>query len=198
MTSSAETSFSASADWDFPPETPVFLLRSSQTIQALGPEMRQTIWSVDPQISIPTITSMNDELDESVATERFQAVILSSFGAAALLLAVLGIYGVLAYSVSQRTQEFGIRIALGSDRSGLARLVLVDASYSLLGGILLGLLGAAVASRWVGSLLYQTSALDPWAIGLSLLVLLVAALLASLPPLRKAASVDPMQALRSE
>lgn len=160
--------------------------------------MRQTIWSVDPQISIPTITSMNDELDESVATERFQAVILSSFGAAALLLAVLGIYGVLAYSVSQRTQEFGIRIALGSDRSGLARLVLVDASYSLLGGILLGLLGAAVASRWVGSLLYQTSALDPWAIGLSLLVLLVAALLASLPPLRKAASVDPMQALRSE
>ena len=184
--------------WDFPPFTPVFMVRSSQAIQTLGPEMRQTIWSVDPQISIPTITSMNDQLDQSVATERFQTVILSCFGIAALLLAVLGIYGVLAYSVSQRTQEFGIRIALGSDRSRLARLVLVDASYPLLSGILLGLLGAAVASRWVNSLLYQTSALDPWTIGLSLLVLLVAALLASLLPVRKAASVDPMQALRAE
>jgi predicted permease len=184
--------------WDFPPETPVFLVRSSQAIRTLGPEMRQTIWSVDPEVSIPTITSLNDQLNESVATERFQTIILSSFGAAALLLAVLGIYGVLAYSVSQRTQEFGIRIALGSDRSGLARLVLVDASYPLVSGILLGLLGAAVASRWVSSLLYQTSALDPWTIGLSLLVLLVAALLGSLLPVRKAASVDPMQALRSE
>ena len=184
--------------WAFPPETPVFLVRSGQTIQTLGPEMRQTIWSVDPQISIPTITSLNDQLDESVATERFQTVILSSFGTAALLLAVLGIYGVLAYSVSQRTQEFGIRIALGSDRSRLARLVLVDASYPILSGILLGLLGAGVASRWVSSLLYQTSPLDPWTIGSSLLVLLVAALLASLLPVRKATSVDPMQALRSQ
>jgi predicted permease len=184
--------------WDFPPETPVFLVRSGQTIQTFGPEMRQTIWSVEPQISIPTITSLDDQVDESVATERFQTVILSSFGTAALLLAVLGIYGVLAYSVSQRTQEFGIRIALGSDRSRLARLVLVDAFYPLLSGILLGLLGAAVASGWVSSLLYQTSALDPWAIGLSLLILLVAALLASLLPVRKAASVDPMRALRNE
>jgi ABC-type antimicrobial peptide transport system permease subunit len=81
---------------------------------------------------------------------------------------------------------------------GLARLVLADALYPLLSGILLGLFGAALASRWVSSLLYQTSTLDPWAIGLSLLVLLVAALLGSLVPVHKAASVDPMQALRAE
>jgi predicted permease len=184
--------------WDFPPATPVFLVRSSQAMQALGPEMRQTIWSIDPQISIPTVTSLSDQVNESVATQRFQTVILSSFGVAALLLAVLGIYGVLTYSVSQRTQEFGIRIALGSDRSRLARLVLVDALYPLFSGILLGLLGAAVAARWVRSLLYQTSTFDPWAIGLSLLVLLIAALLACLLPVRKAASVDPMRALRAE
>jgi putative ABC transport system permease protein len=184
--------------WDFPPFTPVFIVRSSQAVQTLGPEMHKVIWGVDPDISIPTMTSLDDQVDESVARERFQSVILSSFGVAALLLAVLGIYGVLAYSVSLRTQEFGIRIALGSDRLGLARRVLMDAFYPLICGILLGLLGAAAASRWVGSLLYQTPAVDPWAIGLSLGVLLVAALLAALLPVRRAVSVDPVQALRSE
>ncbi|MGA9244650.1 MAG: FtsX-like permease family protein [Silvibacterium sp.] len=114
------------------------------------------------------------------------------------MLAVLGICGVLAYSVSQRTQEFGIRIVLGSNRARLVRLVMMDASYPIVGGIVLGLLGAAAAARWVRSMLYETSAVDPWAVGLSLTALLIAALLASLLPVRKAASVDPMQALRSE
>ena len=184
--------------WDFPPESPVFMVRSSQTIQTLGPEMRQIIWGVDPNISIPTVVSLDTQVSESVATEKFEAVILSSFGIAALLLAVLGIYGVLAYSVSLRTQEFGIRIALGSNKAALARLVLMDASYPIVGGIVLGLLGAAAGARWVRSMLYETSAIDPWAIGLSLAVLLMAALLAALVPVRKAASVDPMRALRSE
>ena len=184
--------------WDFPPKSPVFMVRSSQTILTLGPEMRQIIWGIDPNISIPTVVSLDTQVSESVATERFQAVILSSFGIAALLLAVLGIYGVLAYSVSLRTQEFGIRIALGSNKAGLARLVLMDAYYPIVGGIVLGLLGAAAGARWVRSMLYETSAIDPWAIGLSLAVLLVAALLAALVPVRKAVSVDPMRALRSE
>ena len=184
--------------WDFPPQSPVFMVRSSQTIQTLGPEMRQIIWGVDPNISIPTVVSLEAQVNESVATERFQTVILSSFGVAALLLAVLGIYGVLAYSVSQRTQEFGIRIALGSNRTGLVRLVMMDACYPIVTGIVLGLLGAAAAARWVRSLLYETSTIDPWAVGLSLTILLMAALLASLLPVLKAASVDPMRALRSE
>lgn len=184
--------------WDFPPKSPVFMVRSSQTILTLGPEMRQIIWGIDPNISIPAVVSLDTQVSESVATERFQAVILSIFGIAALLLAVLGIYGVLAYSVSLRTQEFGIRIALGSNKAGLARLVLMDAYYPIVGGIVLGLLGAATGARWVRSMLFETSAIDPWAIGLSLAVLLMAALLAALVPVRKAVSVDPMRALRSE
>jgi predicted permease len=184
--------------WDFPPTEPVFLVRSSQPIQALGPEMREAIWGIDPDISIPTVVSLDAQVSESVATERFQTVILSSFGVAALLLAVLGIYGVLAYSVSMRAQEFGIRIALGSNKARLARLVLMDASYPMVGGIALGLLGAALAARWISSMLYETSAIDPWAIGLSLALLLMAALLASLLPVRRATSVDPMRALRAE
>jgi predicted permease len=184
--------------WDFPPQSPVFLVRSSQAMQALGPELRQALWSVDPDISIPTVISLDSQLDESIATEKFQTVILSSFGGAALLLAVLGIYGVLAYSVSLRTQEFGIRIALGSSRARLVRQVLLDAAYPMAGGIAAGLLGAAIATRWVRSLLYETSAVDPWAIGLSVSILTVAALLASLFPARNAATTDPMHVLRGE
>jgi len=184
--------------WDFPPATPVFLVRSSQMIQSLGPEMRQTIWSIDPDISIPTVISLDAQLDESVATEKFQTIILSSFGGAALLLAVLGIYGVLAYSVSLRTQEFGISIALGSSRSKLVRQVLMDASYPMAAGMAMGLLGAALATHWVRSLLYETSPADPVVIGSGMAILIVAALLASLLPARNAAATDPMHVLRGE
>ena len=94
-----------------------FLVRSSQPSDALIPEMRRAIWQIDPQVAIPTLKSMDDQVSDSVATDRFQAMVLSGFGAAALLLALLGVYGVLAYSVSLRRQEFGIRIALGSGKS---------------------------------------------------------------------------------
>ncbi|MFC5864355.1 ADOP family duplicated permease [Acidicapsa dinghuensis] len=184
--------------WANPPYTPVFLVRSAEPEKALGPAMRNVIWNIDPDVSIPTVMSLDMQVSESVATDRFQALLLSGFGAAALFLAVLGIYGVLAYSVSMRTQEFGIRIALGSNRSGLVRLVLRDASYPLIGGILIGLLASAAATRWIRSLLYETSAVDPWAVAMSLALLLIAALVASLIPLRKVTKVDPMQALRSE
>lgn len=184
--------------WANPPYTPVFLVRSAEPATALGPAMRSAIWSIDPDISIPTVLSLDAQVSDSVATDRFQALLLSGFGGAALFLAVLGIYGVLAYSVPMRTQEFGIRIALGSSRAGLVRLVLRDASYPLIGGIAIGLLASAAATRWIRSLLYETSAVDPWAVAMSLTLLLVAALCASLVLLRKAAKVDPIQALRSE
>ena len=141
---------------------------------------------------------MDDQVSDSVATDRFQTIVLSAFGAAALLLALLGVYGVLAYSVSLRRQEFGIRIALGSGKSALIGLVLRQAAQPVLLGTGVGLTMALIALHWMRSLLYQTPVMDPLAVGGSVLLLLVAAAIAAIVPARRAASTDPMRALRME
>jgi len=175
-----------------------FLVRSSLPGSALDYSIRDAIWKIDPQVPIPALKPLDDQVNESVATERFQTLLLSSFGAAALLLALLGVYGVLTYSVSLRQQEFGIRIALGSNRAALTLLVLRQAVYPVLWGVVAGLCGAFVATRWVGSLLYETQPADPLAIGVSVLLLLGVACVAAMVPARRAAGVDPMRALRAE
>lgn len=182
----------------FTPWVPSFLVRSSEPSDALIPAMRRVIWDIDPQVAIPVLKSLDDQVSESVATDHFQVVLLTCFGAAALLLALLGVYGVQAYSVSLRRQEFGIRIAMGSGRAALIRLVLRQAAYPVLGGACAGLVMATVALWLIRSLLYQTPVTDPLAIGGSVLLLLAAAALAVVVPARRAASVDPMQALRTE
>jgi len=184
--------------WSFTPWTLSFLVRSSQSSDALIPEMRRAIWQIDPQVAIPMLKSMDEQVSDSVATDRFQAMVLSGFGAAALLLALLGVYGVLAYSVSLRRREFGIRIALGSGKSALIGLVLRQAAPPVLIGTGVGLTMALIALRWVRSLLYQTSVMDPLAVGGSVALLLVAAAIAAIVPARRAASTDPMRALRTE
>jgi predicted permease len=185
--------------WAYTPWTLSFLVRSSQPSDALIPEMRRAIWQIDPQVAIPTLKSMDEQVSDSVATDRFQAMLLSAFGAAALCLALLGVYGVLVYSVSLRQQEFGIRIALGSGKSALIGLVLRQAAYPVLLGTAVGLTMALIALRWVRSLLlYQTPVMDPLAVGGSVLLLLVAATIAAIAPARRAASTDPMRALRME
>jgi len=184
--------------WDNPWWRAYFLIRSPQSTAGLADSIRQAIWNIDPQVAIPTLKSLDDQVNDSVVTERFQAMLLSSFGIAALLLALLGVYGVLAYSVSLREHEFGIRVALGSDKTALMRLVMGQAALPIGGGILAGLALAFAATRWIGSLLYETKAADPGVIFASITVLLLAAFLAALLPARRAASVDPMLALRAE
>jgi predicted permease len=184
--------------WAYTPWTLSFLVRSSQPSGSLISEMRRAIWQIDPQVAIPTLKSMDEQLSDSVSTERFQVVVLTSFGAAALLLALLGVYGVTAYSVSLRQQEFGIRIALGSNRAALTLLVLRQAAYPVLGGITTGLGAAFVATRLVRSMLYETQTADPVAIAVSIGLLLAVAVLAAMIPARRAASTDPMRALRTE
>lgn len=184
--------------WENPRWRICFLVRSSLPASALAASMRAAIWKIDPQVPIPTLKSMDDRVGESVATERFQTLMLSSFGAAALLLALLGVYGVLSYSVSLRHQEFGIRIALGSGRAALTLLVMRQAAYPVLWGIAAGLSGALVATRWVRSLLYETQPADPVAIATSIVLLAGVACLAAIVPARRASGIDPMRALRTD
>jgi ABC-type antimicrobial peptide transport system permease subunit len=141
---------------------------------------------------------MDEQVSDSVAGDRFQAMVLSGFGATALFLALLGVYGVLSYSVSLRRQEFGIRIAMGSAKRALIGLVLRQAAYPVLFGTGIGLTMALIALRWVRSLLYQTPVMDPLAVGGSVLLLLVAAAVAAVVPARSAASTDPMRAMRMD
>ena len=184
--------------WQNPWWRAYFFVRGSQSATVVAPSIRKIIWNIDPLVAIPTLKSLDDQVNDSVASDRFQSLLLSSFSAAALLLALLGVYGVLAYSVSLRRQEFGIRMALGSAPSRLMTLVVRQAAYPVLLGSAAGLFFAFFATRWVRSLLYQTPALDPVAIAGSLLVLLFAAALAAVLPARRAAHIDPMQVLRNE
>jgi predicted permease len=184
--------------WAYTPWTISFLVRTNRDGDALIPEMRRAIWSIDPQVAIPSLKTMDEQVDDSVAADRFQAIVLTCFGAAALLLALLGVYGVQAYSVSLRRQEFGIRIALGCGKAALIRLVMRQAAVPVLLGAGVGMALALLALRWVRSLLYETAVVDPVAIGGSLLLLLATAAIAAVLPARRAASTDPMLALRSE
>ena len=184
--------------WQNPWWRAYFLVRSSQPASALTESIRREIWKIDPQVAIPVLKSLDDQVNDSVATERFQTMLLGSFGLAALLLALLGVYGVLAYSVSLREQEFGIRIALGSGKAALMRHVVQQAAIPVVAGIVAGQALASVTTRWIASLLYETRTADPAAISASVAVLLTASLLAMLLPAHRAASVDPIKALKTE
>jgi predicted permease len=184
--------------WNFPPWQVSFLVRSSLPAATLAPAMRREIWNVDPEVAIPTLKSMDDQISDSVALERFQTLLLSSFGVAALLLSLLGIYGVLSYSVQLRQQEMGIRIALGADRSNLVQLVMRQAACPVAGGLFAGLALAMLATRAVESLLYETKPGDPLAMLASCTLLLLTAFFAVLIPAFRAANADPARMLRAE
>ena len=182
--------------WSLPPNRPVFIVRGTASPEALAAAVRRVLWQIDPDVAIPVLRPLTAQVSESVATERFEASLFTAFGAAALLLSALGLYGVLAYTVSLRMREFGVRMALGSPRAALARLVLREASLQLGAGLLIGLALTLLAARAAGSLFYQTSAADPVALTTSVLLLLAAATLASIHPARRAAHADPMRLLR--
>jgi len=141
---------------------------------------------------------MERTVSDSEAPRKFNTALIASFAIAAVLLAALGIYSVIAFSATLRTQEMAIRMALGSQRSGILRLIFTSAAKLALAGCVIGLGMAALASRVMQSMLFEVSPLDLPVLTLAAVFLLVLALVASLLPARRAASIDPMKALRTD
>ena len=160
--------------------------------------VKNQIWSVDREQTISTIRTMKDWLTDSVAQRRFNVILLAVFAAVALLLAAVGIYGVMAYSVTQRTHELGVRMALGAQQSDLLRLVLGQGMRLAFVGIAVGLGGALALTRLMAGLLFGVGATDPMTFAAISSLLLSVALLACYLPARRATKVDPIIALRHD
>jgi putative ABC transport system permease protein len=165
---------------------------------ALASSVRREIRAVDPGIAISDFRTMNQLLDSSTGPRRFSTVLLSIFAGLALVLAVIGIYGIMAWSVAQRTQEIGIRMAVGADSRGILRLILGRGLKLSIIGLAIGLAATFAFTRVLGSLLFEISPHDPWVLtSVSLLMMAVTAAACYLPA-RRATKVDPITTLRSE
>ncbi len=174
------------------------VVRSRQPPEQMVAALRATVRSIDPQLPLTQVESMERVVDEGQAPRRFNTALISSFAAAAVLLALLGIYSVIAYSAAQRTQEMAIRLALGSQRSGVMRLILASSARLGLLGCAIGSLLALCTTRLLRSLLFQVDPLDPLLIVLAALSIFLLALAASTIPAYRAARTEPIAALRAE
>jgi predicted permease len=168
--------------------------RSASMISAI----QTTIHSVDESLVVRRVAPIGELVDGSLTQERAIAMLSSFFGLLAMLLASIGLYGTMSYSVNRRTVEIGIRLALGAETRRIQWLILRESLLLLAAGIAIGLFAALALTRFVSSLLFGMSAMDPWAIAAAILILAVASALAGYIPARRAASVDPMISLRWE
>ena len=165
---------------------------------SLLPEVRQAIWSINPNLPLAAVQTLEEILDESMARTSFTLVMLGIAAAVALLLGAVGIYGVIAYVVSQRTREIGVRMALGAEQSQVSRLVLRQGLVLTGVGVLVGLGAAVGLTRLMSALLFGVSPVDPVTYGAVSVALTSVALVACYIPARRAAGVDPVEALRAE
>jgi putative ABC transport system permease protein len=152
--------------------------------------------SFDPELPLADVKTMEEVVDATIARPRVTATLLTAFAIIALVLAGVGVYGVMAYAVTERTHEIGVRMALGATREAVMSLVVGQAVRLVLSGIAIGLAGAVALTRVLSSLLYETNARDPWTLGITALVLLLVALAAALVPALRGTRIVPTQALR--
>jgi putative ABC transport system permease protein len=177
---------------------PYVAVRAADTPDAVARAMRAAVRDVDPTLPIAEIRTLDVVVAASQARPRFMTLVLTSFGGVSLLLAAVGIFGVISFSVAQRTRELGIRIALGAQARGVLRLVLVGALRLVVAGVLFGLVGAFALTRFLSAFLFGVSANDPATFAVVALALAIVALLASYLPALRATRVDPLAALRTE
>ena len=174
------------------------VLRSTFPPEQMENAVRAAVRAIDPQLPLTQVQTMEQAVSETEAPRRFNTALISSFAFAAVLLAVLGIYSVIAFSVASRVQEMAIRMALGSQRTGIMRLILLSGAKLAAVGCVLGLVGAVADSALLRSLLFGVSPFDPFVLTLAAVAVLLLAVSASTLPALRAASIDPMQALRGE
>jgi putative ABC transport system permease protein len=179
------------------PRVYVFL-RTSGDPMALAAAAQAAVWSIDRDQPIAAIRTVRELLAQQEANRRFTTLLLGLFAAVALVLAAIGIYGVIAYATAQRTQEIGIRLALGADQRSVMRLVLAGGLRIAVAGLALGLAGAFALTRVLSGLLYGVGSRDPVTFVLVPFALLLVALAACWIPARRAMKVDPLIALRAE
>jgi putative ABC transport system permease protein len=174
------------------------LVRTKNAPASFIPLLRQTVWAMDRDLPLENVQTMDQILGDSVADSRFNTALLSLFAVVALVLAAIGIYGVLAYTVAQRTSEIGIRMALGAQRSSVLRLVVGNGLTLAIVGVAIGAVGALVATRALERLVFGVSTTDPVVFGFVAVALTAVAATAALVPALRASRVDPIVALRSE
>ncbi len=174
------------------------IVRTRENPASMAGTIRQTIWAVDRTVPVPTIRALGSVVADSVANQRFEMRLLLFFAASALFLAGLGVYGIVTYSVAQRHRELGLRLALGAQRGNIYRLVLRDGLLPVIVGTVVGVGVAFSIARVVTSMLFNITPYDPLMTIGSALVLLGVGTAACLVPARRAAAVDPMQALRAQ
>jgi putative ABC transport system permease protein len=174
------------------------VVRTGQDPLSLVPSVGAAVRSLDPEIPLADVRTMEQVVSGTLARPRVVAVLLAAFALMALALAAVGVYGVMAYSVAQRTQEIGVRLALGATPHSVFRLVLGQALRLSVAGVVAGVIAAAALSGLLESLLYATPAHDPFTLGVTALLLLIVAALASWVPARRGTRVAPVQALRAE
>ena len=179
------------------PASGYITIRSALPPEQMTQTLRSSVAEVDPMLALQQVQPMEDAISNVEAPRRFNTDLITAFAVGALLLAVTGIYAVVAFSVSLRTQELAIRIALGAQRTGIARLVFISAVKLTLLGCGLGVLGSLAVSRLVSSFLFEVSATDPFLYLGSVLMMMMVALVASLLPAVRASQANPMNALRS-
>ncbi|HEY3570215.1 MAG TPA: ABC transporter permease [Thermoanaerobaculia bacterium] len=180
----------------FPYQSLNVIVRGQGDPARLAGPVREQVRQLDPGLALSNVATMQDLFHAALARQRFSALLLSLFAGAALLLTAVGIYGVIAYGVSQRTHEIGVRMALGGQIGDIVRLILWRGVRLALIGLAIGGLGALIATRFMASLLYQIAPSDPLTFLLIATILVAVAMLASFVPARRAARVDPLKALR--
>jgi ABC-type antimicrobial peptide transport system permease subunit len=171
--------------------------RSGGTVETLAPAIRRIVTELDPQVPIANVQSMETVVAKSMARRTFTMMLLAIAAAMALLLSIVGIYGVISYVVTQRRAEIGVRVALGARGAQVSGMIVMQSLRLAAIGIAIGLVGALGTTRFLRTLLFEVSPTDPLVLGAVSVLLLLLAALASYVPARRAARVDPVESLRA-